>query len=1291
MRRHLRSRNPVAKATRRSKRETRKSPRRASTLPRPGRGRPPKRGFWSCRFEPLEDRFLLSVAPGVDNTLSSSDDALFLPVGSAGSYAEESQWVSNSAPVGVFTGGAESQTAVFDFSFDGTPILQDVAGGAIVTLAGEESWVSTGDPVMPVRESTILLPVGMEITSIDVTYLDTGTVIADGVELLAAPAALPFSEGGVEAINDWTTLVNTSFHEQDAVLYSNYTISGYHVGTLRIFPMEYDAAAGTLSYHTEVSVMVTVGAAEDGGNVSVRGSEADHLRVAALVDNPEALSDYPLPAATSGGESPMLPAAGQYDYVIVTSSALEASFQPLVNQKIARGLTATTVSTETIYANYSGTETGDNADRIRHFIADAYANWGTQWVLLGGDAEVLPQRAVYASVGSTVDTALPTDLYYAALDGTWNGDGDNLWGESNDGTGGGDIDLVPEVYIGRAPVSNTTEAGNFVSKTIRYETTPHANATTAVWLGEQLDSGTWGSYSAIPIRDQSIPDDWNLIERYDSAGGWTGSDFVGDLNASPHLVTHLGHSNETYNARLVNSYVAGLTNVDPYLMYSQGCYSGAFDTHNISIAEQHVVDDHGAFGVVMNTRYGWYMPGSTPGASHYYAREFWDAAFNEGHSHLGEVAQDAKDDNMFRVGSTGVYRWIHFTSTLFGDPETPLQIGGGPSAGGEIHGAVAEDANADGQRQVGETGLAGHTVFLDLDDDGARDVGTVTTALTGAPGTLVDNGTLTSTIVVSGAALVTDLNVSLDITHTYDGDLEVYLISPSGTKVELFTAVGGWGDNFTGTTLDDEAASPISGAAAPFTGTFRPEGLLSTFDGENANGAWTLEITDTASWDTGTLNNWSLEIAVEEPHTLTGADGTYAFLGLADGTYSVRYELPGGWSHTGPVDGLHSVAATGGGIVTGVDFLAVNNPPAIDLGAVDFHEIEALDLTGGDSWYSLQTTRQGYLTLEALFQGLPGDVEMKLYDEGVSELATSAVSDGGERIDWTVGAGQTYYLSLTGGAADVDLRLANLVHWDGASVFVYGTAADDRLDFAAAAWHQVTINGVHYEFDASVVNSVRFDGGAGRDTAVLLGSSGDDTAVLHPSWAALTGPGYRAVVTDTADIIVMGQGGTDVAKLYDSAGDDTFVATPRYGSLYGDGFYNRAVSFRYVHAFATGGGTDVAKLYDSAGDDTFVATPRDGSLYGDGFYNRAVSFRYVHAFASEGNSDVAKLYDDPGTADIFIADRHSSRLYGEGFYNRAKGFRYVHAFSSGGDDVATLHDDPTGDDTFLATARDCRL
>jgi hypothetical protein len=117
--------------------------------------------------------------------------------------------------------------------------------------------------------------------------------------------------------------------------------------------------------------------------------------------------------------------------------------------------------------------------------------------------------------------------------------------------------------------------------------------------------------------------------------------------------------------------------------------------------------------------------------------------------------------------------------------------------------------------------------------------------------------------------LLVDVDATLTIQHTYDGDLDVYLVSPLGSRIELFTDIGGSGDNFLGTILSDTAPdaagaapTPITAGTAPFTGRFRPEGFLSALEGENPNGSWTLEVTDDAGGDVGSLISWSLDFKV---------------------------------------------------------------------------------------------------------------------------------------------------------------------------------------------------------------------------------------------------------------------------------------------------------------------------------------------------------------------------------------------------------------------------------------------
>ncbi len=127
-----------------------------------------------------------------------------------------------------------------------------------------------------------------------------------------------------------------------------------------------------------------------------------------------------------------------------------------------------------------------------------------------------------------------------------------------------------------------------------------------------------------------------------------------------------------------------------------------------------------------------------------------------------------------------------------------------------------------------------------------------------------DQGTATATLVVEDFGMIEDLNVKLDITHGLDSDLDVFLIAPDKTRIELFTDVGGLGDNFTDTILDDDAALSIRDGSAPFTGTYRPEGKLSDLVGKDVHGTWTLEVTDDSMLSTGTLNHWSVIVVVAD-------------------------------------------------------------------------------------------------------------------------------------------------------------------------------------------------------------------------------------------------------------------------------------------------------------------------------------------------------------------------------------------------------------------------------------------
>lgn len=131
---------------------------------------------------------------------------------------------------------------------------------------------------------------------------------------------------------------------------------------------------------------------------------------------------------------------------------------------------------------------------------------------------------------------------------------------------------------------------------------------------------------------------------------------------------------------------------------------------------------------------------------------------------------------------------------------------------------------------------------------------------TGGGGPIIDYQTTTIPIVVSGLPTTIDTTnfgletVCFTINHTYDGDLTLTLVSPNGTVAQLFSGIGGGGQNFTATCLNTNAATSIASNSAPFTGTFQPVGQMGLVNnGANPNGTWELRVTDSYGADQGNV------------------------------------------------------------------------------------------------------------------------------------------------------------------------------------------------------------------------------------------------------------------------------------------------------------------------------------------------------------------------------------------------------------------------------------------------------
>lgn len=135
----------------------------------------------------------------------------------------------------------------------------------------------------------------------------------------------------------------------------------------------------------------------------------------------------------------------------------------------------------------------------------------------------------------------------------------------------------------------------------------------------------------------------------------------------------------------------------------------------------------------------------------------------------------------------------------------------------------------------------------------------------GGTGPIYDNSTIDIPLVVSGLPTSIDTvnfgleTVCLNITHTYDADVTVWIVAPDGTTGMLFSGIGGGEDNFTNTCLNQNAANPINSGSAPFTGSFQPNGQMGLVNnGQNPNGTWHLRVNDNYGADEGTVNGFSI-------------------------------------------------------------------------------------------------------------------------------------------------------------------------------------------------------------------------------------------------------------------------------------------------------------------------------------------------------------------------------------------------------------------------------------------------
>lgn len=567
------------------------------------------------------------------------------------------------------------------------------SNGAFQTVSIKGALLSAqpGEPLMPWLKVVLLLPPGQKAKSIEVIR-EGGQPIPGRWLLMPRQRVVPLS-----SFTDSGFLMNKALYRQNnpypaAVhgMLSTQYINGFPVALCTFTPMSYQPSAGQLTLYSSVTVRIVTESMEPGDNCVVPEFITPQMkqRVWSMIQNKESMTTYPDPD--------VLPAT--YQYLVITPAIFGNEFQPLVDLNVKKGLATRIVTIDSIVATMPGY---DIQEQIRNFIITQYQNHSIEYVLLAGDHALVKSRGLYCKVlsGNSVyeDYSIPSDLYYSALDGNFDANGNHIYGELND-----NADLLPDISVGRFPVGDVTALRNLIRKTVSYQTNPVlGELNRPLMVGEYLYSDPFtlgGPYMDLLINNhsdngyftQGIPAAVNLISKlYDTLitppnniWNWSKAMLLASINRGSSFMHHLGHASTTYMLRMgmgdiTNSNFALVNGIDHNftLLYTQGCYCGAFDATGSCIGAKSVAIENFLVGGVFNSRYGWFNQGTTDGPSEHLQREFVSALYDSAtpERHLGTAHLISKIETAPWVGVPGEFepgaqRWCHFCCNVFGDP-----------------------------------------------------------------------------------------------------------------------------------------------------------------------------------------------------------------------------------------------------------------------------------------------------------------------------------------------------------------------------------------------------------------------------------------------------------------------------------------------------------------------------------------------------------------------------------------------------------------------------------------------
>lgn len=577
----------------------------------------------------------------------------------------------------IFANFSHAGEIVMSYRYE-NPVIKHQGNFSTIEFGNTMLTGKHGEPLLPYQSINALLPFGEEAVSFEIECKNE-VFLKNVFKVFPKQYSKPVSQADSPDF-----LYNESIYNSNSIYPSDnkgkittHYLNGYAIAMTSFTPIRFNPAKGTLSYYSNVKVTIkTRPSSKSSAATAFLRSDFNTLqRLNALIQNPKDLAAYPIQKNNNN-----------YDLLIITNDAFVNSFSQLATMYVNRGLRTQVVNVNTINAQMNG---ADAPEKIRNYIIQEYQQQGINYVMLAGDVEHVPFRGFYCSVQSSsvyTDNNIPSDLYYSALDGNWNTDGDNLWGEI------GEDDLLPDIAVARLPFSNGSELTNMLNKVIQYQTNPvlgelkkpllaaeHLYDNPATW-GQQYLRLLIGLKSDNGYNTNGIPTNHNIDSLYDTPSyTWNKTTLLNKINQGFSFIHHVGHANSDYVAKMYNSDITNTnfahvngTNHNYTLFYTHGCICGSFD-NNDCIGEEMLKIQNFLAAFVGNSRYGWFNEGQTEGPSAHLHREFVHALYGMqtpriGDAHVISKIRTAPWVNAPGQWEEGALRWCFYDCNVLSDP-----------------------------------------------------------------------------------------------------------------------------------------------------------------------------------------------------------------------------------------------------------------------------------------------------------------------------------------------------------------------------------------------------------------------------------------------------------------------------------------------------------------------------------------------------------------------------------------------------------------------------------------------